>query len=209
MASEPIEEGRQGVGRIEAFSDGVLAIIITIMVLELKAPEEPGLAHLLRLWPTFFAYLLSYAYVAIYWVNHHRLFSHARVVTDSLVWSNIALLLALSFLPFTTAYLGEHFLTPGASALYAGSLALPALTYLWLQSVIARTGRHGNTAQVYLRYTGRKALLGTAFYLGAALAGWWWPTIGVIVPGLVALMWIRPWGQIDSLILQCEVPKNA
>ena len=206
MASPAAPEGREGVSRIEAFSDGVLAIIITIMVLELEAPEEPGLHALWSLWPTAFAYVLSYAYVAIYWVNHHRLFGHARVVTNGLVWSNIALLFALSLLPFSTAYLGRHFLDPGASALYAGSLVPPALTYLWLQSVIARTGSQSAMARRYHRATGRKALVGTAFYIAAAVLGWWLPVLGVTIPGLIALLWIKPWSQIDSLFLRCEGP---
>ena len=85
-------EGREGAKRVEAFSDGVIAIIITIMVLEMHAPEEEGLGHLWALWPVFTAYALSYAYVAIYWVNHHRMFHHATHVTSGLLWANIALL---------------------------------------------------------------------------------------------------------------------
>lgn len=193
-------------GRIEAFSDGVFAIIITIMVLELKAPLESGLSHLLELGPVFFAYVLSYAYVAIYWVNHHRLFSHARVVTNGLVWANIALLFALSLLPFTTAYLGEHFLDPGATALYAASLVPPALTYLWLLSVIRKTGSQSATARTYHKATARKALLGAALYGLAAVAGWWLPVVGVTLPVLIALLWIKPWSRIDSLFLRCDGP---
>ena len=205
VAEEEVE-GRAGVNRIEAFSDGVLAIIITIMVLELHPPEEPGLSALWKLWPTFFAYVLSYTYIAIYWVNHHRLFGHARRVTNGLVWSNIALLFALSLLPFTTAYLGEHFLDPGATALYATSLVPPALTYLWLQSVIAKTGSQSRIAKNYHRATGRKALLGTVLYLTAAAVGWSYPVIGVTLPAIIALMWIKPWSQLDTLFLRCEGP---
>jgi len=202
-------EGREGVARIEAFSDGVLAIVITIMVLELEAPEEVGLAALWSLWPTFFAYVLSYAYVAIYWVNHHRLFGHARVVTNGLVWANIALLFALSLMPFATGYLGRHFLDPAASTLYAVSLLLPALAYLWLQAVIARTGAKDALARAWYRATGRKALAATAGYaLGAAVA-WWLPLAGVAIPVLIAFLWIKPWGQIDSLLLRCDAPDSA
>ena len=165
-------EGSKGVARIEAFSDGVLAIVITIMVLELKAPEEPGFEHPLHLWPIFAAYVLSYAYVAIYWVNHHRLFSHARKVTGGLVWSNIALLFALSLLPFTTAYLGSNFLDPLASAIYSASLLLPALAYLWLQSVIARTGAQSAEARAYHRATGRKGMVAGVAYAAGAVLGW-------------------------------------
>jgi len=131
------------IGRVEAFSDGVLAIIVTIMVLELKAPEEHGIAHILQLWPTFLAYVLSYAYVAIYWINHHRLFSHARVVSNGLLWSNMALLFSLSLVPFATAYLGEHHFTRDATLIYLLSLLLPGLAYDWLHRVIRTLGGHG------------------------------------------------------------------
>ena len=96
-------ERDSSLARVEAFSDGVLAIIITIMVLELKSPVTEGLEAFWPLWPTFVAYVLSYAYVAIYWVNHHRLLGHARIVTGGLLWSNMLLLFALSLIPFSTA----------------------------------------------------------------------------------------------------------
>lgn len=207
--TETIEtEGREGVSRIEAFSDGVLAIIITIMVLELKAPEEPGFAALWKLWPTLFAYVLSYDYVAIYWVNHHRLFSHARKVTNYLVWSNIVLLFTLSLLPFTTSYLGRHFLDPLATMLYAISLIAPAFAFMWLQAVIARTGSQSQASRAYHKAISRKGWLGTVLYFGAVLLAWWLPAVAVTLPALVALMWIKPWSQIDSLFLRCEGPQT-
>src|SRR5436309_3335576 len=106
MAEEQEAEGT-GLGRVEAFSDGVIAIIITIMVLELKVPVEDGLGHILSMWHLFLAYALSYLYVGLYWGNHHRLLGHARRVTNGLIWSNLALLFGLSLVPFGTAYLGE------------------------------------------------------------------------------------------------------
>src|SRR3546814_7533266 len=112
--SEP-GEGARGVGRVEAFSDGVVAIIITIMVLELHPPVAPEFGRLWPLWPVFLAYVLSYAYVALYWVNHHRLFRHAHCVTNALVLSNMALLLTLSLVPFSTSYLGAHHFSPEAT----------------------------------------------------------------------------------------------
>jgi uncharacterized membrane protein len=134
-------EGRPGVGRVEAFSDGVVAIIVTIMVLELHPPVAEGMDHLWSLWPVFLAYALSYAYVAIYWVNHHRLFAHATRVTNGLVWSNMLLLFALSLVPFSTSYLGEHHFSREATWLYLVTMLLPAVAYTWLQSVIRETGR--------------------------------------------------------------------
>ena len=169
MDEEGEIEGRGGVGRVEAFSDGVLAIIITIMVLELRPPEEPGLHLLWKLWPTFVAYVLSYAYIAIYWVNHHRLFSHARRVDNALVWSNIALLFALSLVPFTTAYLGTHFLDRFATALYAGSLLLPAVAYHFLQIAITRNGSQTPRARAYYKAMQRKGALCTLAYAAGAI----------------------------------------
>lgn len=199
-------EGRGGVSRVEAFSDGVLAIIITIMVLELRPPEEPGLHLLWKLWPTFVAYVLSYAYVAIYWVNHHRLFSHARRVDNGLVWSNIALLFALSLVPFTTAYLGTHFLDRFATALYAGSLLFPAIAYYFLQRAVARNGSQAAQARAYYLAMQRKGAFCTGGYAIAVVASWWSPLVGVAVPALIAGFWMKPWGEIDRLFLRCDLP---
>src|SRR5262249_6567282 len=110
-----------GPGRLEAFSDGVIAILITIMVLELKVPASHEPAALLALWPVMLSYLLSFLVVAIYWVNHHRLFHHAREVNNLVLWTNMAFLFCISLIPFGTAYMGENRFTPFSTALYAGS----------------------------------------------------------------------------------------
>jgi uncharacterized membrane protein len=192
-------EGRTGVARVEAFSDGVLAIIITIMVLEMHAPEEPGLSALWHLWPTFFAYVVSYNYVAIYWVNHHRLFTHARFVTNGLLWSNIVLLFALSMIPFSTAYLGKHFGDPLASALYATSLFVPALAFFWLQRVIRRTGSGDVRALAYHRATKRKGVVSSLAYATAIPLGLVAPYAGVTLAGLIGLFWLLPWSPLEGL----------
>ena len=108
--------------RLEAFSDGVIAVIITIMVLELKAPEDAEPQALLKLWPSFSIYLVSFVFVAIYWINHHNLLSEARRVTSSLIWANTALLFCLSLIPFATAYVGA-----------THAAALPTVVYGALQ----------------------------------------------------------------------------
>ena len=198
--SEPIE-GRAGVTRIEAFSDGVLAIIITIMVLELHAPDQTGLTALFHLWKTFFAYVISYNYIAIYWVNHHRLFSHARSVSNSLLWSNIVLLFALSMIPFSTAYLGKHLGDPLASGLYALSLLAPALAYFWMLTAIRRTGTQGPAAQTYYRATTRKGIAATIVYALAVPVSFFAPYIGVTMAGLVGLFWMLPWSPVDGLFV--------
>jgi uncharacterized membrane protein len=194
-------EGRAGVARVEAFSDGVLAIIVTIMVLELKAPVEAGLAPLLHLWPTFIAYILSYSFVAIYWVNHHRLFSHAIVVTNGLLWSNIALLFALSLIPFSTSYLGEHNFSLDAMLLYLSSMLFPACVYHFLQEGIRRTGNQSRAAEVYHTATMRKGFAaGVVYVVGFPLSfiSTW---LGIGCVALVALFWMLPWSPLDGLFV--------
>jgi uncharacterized membrane protein len=192
-------EGREGAKRVEAFSDGVIAIIITIMVLEMHAPEEAGLEHLWALWPVFSAYALSYAYVAIYWVNHHRMFHHATRVTNGLLWSNIALLFALSLVPFATAYLGEHHFSRDATLLYMGTMMLPAFAYVTLQTVIRRTGAQDEAAQDYHRRTMRKGFAATLVYAAGIPLSFVSPLLGLGCAGLVAIFWFLPKSPLDEL----------
>lgn len=192
-------EGQPGVGRVEAFSDGVLAIIITIMVLELKAPEEAGLEHLWKLWPIFTAYALSFAYIGIYWVNHHRLFSHARRVTNGLVWFNLILLFALSLIPFSTAYLGNMHFSRDATLLYLATMLFPSFAYVPLQNVIRATGGQGELAQSYHRQTVRKGVFAVVLYaLGVPLT-FVSPWLGIGCALIVAILWFLPKGPIDAL----------
>ena len=191
-------EGRAGIAPIEAFSDGVLAIILTIMVLELKAPERDGFAALFPLWHVFFAYVLSYFYVAVYWVTHHRLFSHARAVTNELLWANIALLFTLSLLPFTTAYVGRLF-SPFSSAIYLAALLAPSGAYYWLQRVIARTGANDAGAALYHQATMRKCLTASAIYALGIPVSYLSVPLAMSLAGLVAVLWMLPWGPLDRL----------
>lgn len=193
------DEGRPGVGRVEAFSDGVVAIIVTIMVLELHPPVAEGMEHLWSLWPVFLAYVLSYAYVAIYWVNHHRLFAHATRVSNGLLWSNILLLFALSLVPFSTAYLGEQHFTRGATWLYLATMLLPALAYSWLQKVIVRTGRTDAATVAYHLRSRRKGLSTVLIYLAGIPLTFVSPWLGVGCAALVALFWVLPSGPLDRV----------
>ena len=204
---DPAIEGRAGVARVEAFSDGVLAIIVTIMVLELHAPEESGLAALLHLWPTFIAYILSYSFVAIYWVNHHRLFSHATVVTNGLLWSNIALLFALSLVPFSTSYLGEHNFSRDATLLYLVSMLFPACVYHFLQDGIRRTGNQSRAAKTYHIATMRKGFAAGVVYAAGIPLSFLSPWLGIGCVALVAVFWMLPWSPLDRLFVskdECE-----
>ncbi|WP_067732766.1 TMEM175 family protein [Novosphingobium naphthalenivorans] len=194
-------ERQEGVSRVEAFSDGVLAIIITIMVLELKTPAAEGLEALWHLWPVFLAYVLSYAYVAIYWVNHHRLFGHARVITGRLLWSNMALLFTLSLVPFATAYLGEHHFSRAATLLYLAVMLLASIAYAPLQREIARTGTAGKAARTYHAATLRKGLAAILVYAAGLPLSFVSPWLGIGCAALVAVFWILPWGPLDRLFL--------
>jgi uncharacterized membrane protein len=192
-------EGRPEVSRVEAFSDGVIAIIVTIMVLELHAPVAEGVKPLLELWPVFLAYALSYTYVAIYWVNHHRLFSHATRVTNALVWSNMLLLFALSLMPFSTSYLGEHAFSRDATLLYLMGTLLPSLAYTWLQLVIRATGKQGPAADRYFRQTGRKGYFATGLYVFGIPLAFVSPWLGIACAAIVAVFWFLPNSPVDRL----------
>ena len=209
MEAMPHPQSRDGdgvpdVGRVETFSDGVVAIIITIMVLELHAPVASGFDRLWTLWPVFLAYLLSYAYVAIYWVNHHRLFSHASAVSNALIWSNMLLLFALSLVPFSTSYLGEHSFSREATILYLVTMLLPAFAYTWLQATIRRTGCQSAAAELYHRATTRKGLFATLVYLVGIPLSLLTPWLGIAAAALVAIFWVLPVGPLDRLFLGGE-----
>jgi uncharacterized membrane protein len=125
-------------GRLEAFSDGVIAIIITIMVLEMKVPHGDRLEDLVPLVPTFFSYVLSFIYVGIYWNNHHHMLHAATAVTGAMMWANLYLLFWLSLFPFATGWMGQNHFTAAPTALYGAVLLMAAIAYLVLQQAIIR-----------------------------------------------------------------------
>src|SRR6478736_2095130 len=128
-------------GRLEAFSDGVLAIIITIMVLELKVPHGAALADLRPLLPVFLSYALSFVYVGIYWNNHHHMFQSTRHVTGGILWANLHLLFWLSLFPFTTGWMGENHFAMTPTAVYGFVLLMAAVAYYILQrTIVAQQG---------------------------------------------------------------------
>jgi uncharacterized membrane protein len=192
-------EGRPGVGRVEAFSDGVIAIIVTIMVLELHPPVSDGMDQLWTLWPIFLAYALSYAYVAIYWVNHHRMFTHATRVSNGLIWSNMALLFSLSLVPFSTAYLGEHHFSRDATLVYLATMLFPSIAYVSLQTIIRRTGKQGPDSIAYHRQTTRKGVFASLVYIAGVPLSFVSPWLGIACAALVAILWFLPSSPLDRL----------
>jgi uncharacterized membrane protein len=188
-----------GTARLTAFTDGVIAIIITIMVLELKLPVGSSLTDLGQLWPGFVAYVLSFLYVAIYWNNHHHLFQLVRRVDGLILWANANLLFWLSLLPVATAWQGRHFLAPLPTLVYGLLLLLCALAYLLLEQAILRR-RHEHASLAEALGTGFKDKASLGFYLAAVLVAQWLPLLAVAMYGLVALLWLVPDRRIERVM---------
>jgi uncharacterized membrane protein len=184
--------------RLTAFSDGVIAIIITIMVLELRAPRETDWMALRDLTPVFLSYVLSFLYVAIYWNNHHHLFSTVARVNGAILWANTGLLFWLSLIPFATAWLGQNYLAPWPVAIYGVALLMPALAYKVLQSLIIRADGTDPRLAAALGYD-VKGSISPLFYLLAIALAFWNPILSEAIYALVALMWIVPDRRIERL----------
>lgn len=185
--------------RLEAFSDGVIAIIITIMVLEMKVPKGTDIAVLKPLWPVFLSYLLSYLYVGIYWNNHHHMLYTTRKTNAATLWANLHLLFWLSLFPFVTAWMGENHFAPIPTALYGIVLFMAAVAYRILQSsIIASHGQNSVLAQAIGK--DRKGNLSLLFYAIAVPSALLWVPVAALFYVLVALMWLIHDRRIERLI---------
>ena len=188
-----------GKNRLEAFSDGVLAIIITIMVLEMKVPHGADLAALTPLLPVFLSYVLSFVYLAIYWNNHHHMLHATQRVTGTILWANLHLLFWLSLFPFVTGWMGENHFAAVPMALYGVVLLMAAIAYFVLQrAIIASQG----TDSLLAKAVGRdlKGKLSPVFYGTAILAAFLNPWIAGGIYVFVALMWLVPDRRIERVI---------
>jgi len=177
--------------RLQAFSDGVLAIIITIMVLELKVPHAAELAALKPVLPVLMSYILSFIYVGIYWNNHHHLFQATEHVSGGILWANLHLLFWLSLFPFTTAWMGENHLAAVMTAIYGCVLLMAAIAYYLLECIIiAREGRQSLLA----RAIGKdwKSKLPPAIYLAAIPLAFVSSKIASALYAFAALLWLIP-----------------
>lgn len=182
--------------RLEAFSDGVLAIVITIMVLEMKVPHGTELADLQPLVPVFLSYVLSFAYLAIYWNNHHHLLHATRESSGGIMWANLHLLFWLSLVPFVTGWMGENHFAPAPTALYGCVLLMASLAYLVLQlAIVAHEGRDGLVAQALGRDW--KGKLSTVLYVVAIVAALYVPAVAGGIYVLVAIVWLIPDRRIE------------
>jgi len=188
-------------GRLEAFSDGVIAIIITIMVLEMRAPHGTDLAALRPLLPVFLSYVLSFVYVGIYWNNHHHFLHAARQVDGRVLWANLHLLFWLSLFPFATAWMGENHFAAVPVALYGVALLMAALAWLPFQRALVRA--NGGTDSELARALGRRDWKGTVsplLYLAAIPLAFVRPWLSGLLYVAVALMWLVPDRRIEHRI---------
>jgi uncharacterized membrane protein len=191
--------GTMGKERVTAFSDGVIAIIITIMVLEFKTPESGSLAALRPLVPVFLGYVLSFVYVAIYWNNHHHLFAAAEKVNGAVLWANAHLLFWLSLFPFMTAWLGEHPNTPAPAAVYAGVLLLAAVAYgLLLKTLLDAQGPNSVLAKAVANDV--KGRLSPVLYAVAIPLAYVHPWLADALFVAVALIWLVPDPRIERTL---------
>jgi TMEM175 potassium channel family protein len=186
--------------RLVAFSDGVIAVIITIMVLELKAPHDTSLGALREAAPVFLSYVLSFLYVAIYWNNHHHFFTLVERVNGATLWANLHLLFWLSLIPLATSWLGEHPAAPVPTAIYGVALLMPAVAWYVLQTVITRAQSGGGS--VLARALGRdvKGKLSPPLYLAGVALAFVDARISDAIYVLVALMWLVPDRRIERVV---------
>ena len=184
--------------RLEAFSDGVIAIIITIMVLELKAPHDPNVRSLVSLWPTFSAYVLSFVIIAIYWINHHHLIHLVTRVDATILWANMNLLFWLSVVPWATVYLGENHLLPFPVALYAMVSTIGAISFFLLRASIARHNHEPEFKKLNKKMA-RKNLIAILIYVGAIGAAFVYVPLALILVALPAAMYFLPERSLEKL----------
>ena len=188
--------------RLEAFSDGVLAIIITIMVLELKVPHGSNWAAIEPLLPVFLSYVLSFLYLGIYWNNHHHLIKAARRVNGGILWANLHLLFWLSLFPFVTGWMGENHFAPLPSAMYGAVLLLAAIAYYILQTlIVAEAGGPESSLAVAIGKDWKGKLSPLLYLLGVATS-FFAPKLAGGIYILVALMWLVPDRRLEKALKQ-------
>ena len=188
-----------GKDRLAAFSDGVIAIIITIMVLELKVPHGADWAALRAVAPNFVAYVLSFVYLAIYWNNHHHLLHAVTRVDGLILWANSHLLFWLSLVPAATGWMGENFLAPLPTAVYGVSLLMPAIAYYLLEkAIVHQQGRHSVLASAL--GSDVKGKISPLLYAAAVALAFVDAWLSIAIYALVAVMWLIPDRRIEKVL---------
>ncbi len=184
--------------RLEAFSDGVLAIIITIMVLEIKMPHEGSFHALIPMLPTFFCYILSFIFVGIYWGNHHHLLHVVKHISSGIMWANLNLLFWLSLVPFATGWMGENNFASDTVACYAVLLNLCGLSYTILQQTIVKCHELSPNVLLAMKKQTRKGIASLAGYSLAVVFAFFYPFVSETLFVLVAIIWIVPDKNIEK-----------
>jgi uncharacterized membrane protein len=193
------KEGAVEKDRLLAFSDGVIAVIITIMVLELKVPHDPSLGGLAAVTPVFLTYVLSFVYVSIYWNNHHHFFHLVRHVDGVVLWANMNLLFWLSLVPFATGWMGENHFAPVPTAAYGVAMLMPALAWYGLQLAIIRR-QHDDSMLAQAIGRDLKGKASPVLYVAGILFAFFDPRIADAIYVLVALMWLIPDRRIERAV---------
>jgi uncharacterized membrane protein len=189
--------------RLEAFSDGVLAIIITIMVLEIKVPHGHLWADLEKLIPVFLSYILSFIYIGIYWNNHHHMMHTVKHVSGGILWANLHLLFWLSLIPFVTGWMGENHFEKQPTALYGIVLLMAAIAYFILQKQIIKVqGKDAVLAKAL--GTDIKGKISPALYVIGIAFSWYLPWVSGVFYIIVALMWLIPDARIERILAASE-----
>jgi len=188
-----------GTNRLEAFSDGVIAIIITIMVLEMKVPHGESLAALAPLVPVFLSYVLSFVYVGIYWNNHHHLLHSSKRVSGAILWANLHLLFWLSLMPFATGWMGENHFAAVPTALYGGVLLAAAIAYMILQRTII-AGQGADSPLQAAVGSDWKGKLSPLLYFVGMVSALRWPLVAQALYTAVAVMWLVPDRRIEAAL---------
>lgn len=188
-----------GKNRLEAFSDGVLAIIITIMVLELKVPHGEDFKTLIPLFPVFLSYILSFIYLGIYWNNHHHMLQATDRINGAVLWANLHLLFWLSMFPFVTSWMGQNHFAKLPTALYGTVLFLAALAYWILEkTIIHYEGEHSRLAKAVGKDL--KEQLSLVLYITAIFLSFFYAWLAELIYVFVALMWLVPDRRIEKIV---------
>ena len=192
-----------GTNRLEAFSDGVIAVIITIMVLEMKVPHGEGMEALIPVIPIFLSYILSFIYLGIYWNNHHHMMHATTRINGRILWANLHLLFWLSLIPFATGWMGENHFAAGPSALYGVVLLMAAVAYWILQQLIIAS--QGPDSILKKAVGGDwKGKLSPILYAVAIPVAFWWQWVSLSLYVFVALLWLIPDRRIENILRNAE-----
>jgi uncharacterized membrane protein len=186
--------------RLEAFSDGVIAIIITIMILEIKVPHETSWDALGALSSVFISYILSFVGLGIYWVNHHHLIQAIKKVKGSILWANMNLLFWLSLMPLVTAWMGESHFEKNTVIAYAANCNFCGISYFLLLMAIRNSHQDNQDVLTFVEYQSRKGILSASAYLVSLIIAFFYPMISIVIFVIVAILWIIPDKNIERAL---------